>query len=147
MAKGYRVWAVLLIGAVAAVGSGCASTSESMSAAPVDLASLAGTWQGTGSGAQGLSQPITVVINAGGTYTATGGVFTSQGSAQIKEGKLVLTSGGTTGGATSGGQAANQVLTAVLSERKEPSQVVQVLTGSGVGSTGPVSFVISRPKH
>jgi hypothetical protein len=135
------MWGLLLVGVVAAVAWGCAS-SQSVSTAPMDLPSLAGTWQGTASGLQGLSQPITMRIGADGTYMTTGGVFTAQGTAQVKDGKLVLTSTGTTGG-----QAASPVATAVLSERREPSQVVQVLTGSGASSAGPYSFVVSRPKQ
>jgi hypothetical protein len=137
-----QLWGALLAGAVAALAWGCASTSESRSTGPLDLPSLAGTWQGTASGAQGLSQPITMRITADGTYTTTGGVYTAQGRAEVKDGKLVLSSSGTTGG-----QAASPVATAVLSERREPSQVVQVLTGSGASSGGPYSFVVSRPKQ
>jgi hypothetical protein len=136
-----EMWSLLLVGVVATVAWGCAS-SQSVSTAPMDLSSLAGTWQGTASGLQGLSQPITMRIGADGTYTTSGGVFTAQGTAQVKDGKLVLTSTGTTGG-----QTASPVSTAVLSERREPSQVVQVLTGSGASSAGPYSFVVSRPKQ
>ncbi len=137
-----RMWGLLLLGVVAGAAWGCASSSESMSAGPLDLPSLAGTWQGTASGTQGLSQPITMRIGADGTYSTAGGVYTAQGKAQVKDGKLILTSTGTTGG-----QAASPVTTAVLSERREPSQVVQVLTGSGASSAGPYSFVVSRPKQ
>jgi hypothetical protein len=60
----------------------------------------------------------------------------------VKDGKLVLTSASTTGG-----QAAPRVSTAVLSEKKLTTQVVQVLTGSGASTAGPFSFEVSRPKQ
>jgi hypothetical protein len=138
-----RVWNLLLVGVFVASALGCASTSESpVTGTPVDLASLAGTWQGTASGSQGLSSPVTLRLGADGTFTMTGGVYTSQGTAEVRDGKLVLTARGTTGG-----QAAPPTTTAVLSERREPSQVVQVLKGSGASSAGPYSFEVSRPKQ
>jgi hypothetical protein len=108
----------------------------------MDVPSLAGTWQGTASGSQGLPQPITMRISPDGTYSTTGGVYTAQGQAEVKDGKLILTSAGTTGG-----QAARGVATAVLTERREPSQVIQVLSGSGASGAGPYSFEVSRPKQ
>lgn len=133
----------LLMGLLVLAAAGCASRTESTTAAvPMDLRSLAGTWQGTASGTQGLSQPVTVVIASDGTYTTTGGVYTAQGTAQVKDGKLVLTST-----STSGGQTGSRVATAVLSERQQPSQVIQVLTGSGASTSGPYEFEVSRPKQ
>jgi hypothetical protein len=111
--------------------------------APLSLASLAGTWQGTASGAQGLSQPVTMMIRADGTYTVTAGVLSSQGTAQIVDGKLALSATGASGVAPS---AANRAATAVLSERAMPSQTIQVLTGQGASSAGPYTFEVSRPK-
>lgn len=137
-----QMWSLLLIGVVVAAG-GCASSTGSMtSAAPIDLPSLAGTWQGTASGPQGLSQPITMKIAADGSYSTDGGVYTALGTAQVKDGKLVLTPTSTTGGQTAG-----RVATAVFSEKRQPSQVIQVLTGSGASSSGPYSFEVSRPKQ
>jgi hypothetical protein len=140
-----RSWLVVA-GLFTVSALGCASTRESSrSVGPADLAALAGTWQGTASGAQGLSQPVTMVLGADGAYTmtgGTGGVFTSQGTAQVKDGKVIFTSR-----STSGGQTPDRVTTAVLSERTEPSQVVQVLTGSGASPAGPYSFSVSRPKQ
>ena len=138
-----HTWRLLLIGVLVVAAGGCASSTESMtSAAPIDLPSLAGTWQGTASGPQGLSQPITMKIGADGTYSVDGGVYTAQGTAQVKDGKLALTTTSTTGGQTAG-----RVATAVLSEKRQPSQVIQVLTGSGASSSGPYSFEVSRPKQ
>jgi hypothetical protein len=108
----------------------------------MDLPSIAGTWQGTASGPQGLSQPVTMMIAPGGTYTTTGGVYTAAGTAQVRDGKLVLSSTSTTGG-----QTGSRVSTAVLSERRYPSQIVQVLTGSGASTSGPYEFEVSRPKQ
>ena len=133
----------LLVGLLALAAWGCASSTESMtSSAPMDLPSLAGTWQGTASGPQGLSQPVTMIIAEGGTYTTTGGVYTAAGTAQVRDGKLVLTSTSTTSG-----QAGSRASTAVLSERRHPSQIVQVLTGSGASTSGPYEFEVSRPKQ
>ena len=133
----------LLVGLLAVAAWGCASGTESMTAAaPISLPSLAGTWQGTASGPQGLSQPYTMMIASDGTYTTTGGVYSTQGTAQVTDGKLVLTSTSTTGA-----QAASRVATVVLSERRQPSQVIQVLTGSGASTAGPYSFEVSRPKQ
>jgi hypothetical protein len=138
-----RRWGLLLVGVFAVFALGCVSTSESMkSVGPADLASLAGTWQGTATGAQGLSQPVTMMLGADGAYTMTAGVYTSQGTAQVKDSKLMLTSGSTTGG-----QTPDRVTTAALFERTEPSQVVQVLKGSGASTAGPYSFEVSRPKR
>jgi len=111
-------------------------------AAPIDLPSLAGTWHGTASGPQGSSQPITMRIAPDGAYSTDGGVYTAQGTAQVKDGELVLTPTSTTGGQTAG-----RVATAVFSEKRQPSQVIQVLTGSGASSSGPYSFEVSRPKQ
>lgn len=134
----------LLMGLTMLATAGCASSTQpATSSTPLDLPGLAGTWQGTASGSQGLSQPITMRIAADGTYSTEGGVYTARGTAQIKEGKLVLTPASTTGGQA----AAGQVATATLSERRQPSQVIQVLTGSGAGSAGPFSFEVSRPKQ
>jgi hypothetical protein len=139
----HRVWGLLWVGAFVVSALGCASTSESArSVGPTDLASLAGTWQGTASGSQGLSQPVTMRLGADGTFTMTGGVYTSQGNAEVRDGKLLLVARSTTGA-----QSAAPTATAVLSERREPSQVVQVLTGSGASAAGPYSFVVSRPKE
>ena len=138
-----RHWSLLLVGLFAGLALGCVSTSESMkSVGPADLTSLAGTWQGTASSAQGLSQPVTIMLGVDGAYTMTAGVYTSQGTAQVTDSKLTLTSRSTTGG-----QAPDRVTTAVLSERTEPSQVVQVLKGSGASAAGPYSFEVSRPKR
>lgn len=138
-----QTWSLLLIGAVVVAAAGCASRTESMTAAaPMDLPSLAGTWQGTASGPQGLSQPITMKLAADGSYSTEGGVYTARGTAQVKDGKLVLTPSSTTGGQTAGRAA-----TAVLSEKRQPSQVIQVLTGSGASASGPYSFEVSRPKQ
>ena len=136
-------WSLLLIGVLVVAAAGCASGSESMtSAAPIDLPSLAGTWQGTARGPQGLSQPMTMKIGADGTYSMDGDVYTARGTAQVTDGKLVLTPTTTTGG-----QAAGRVATAVFSEKRQPSQVIQTLTGSGASSAGPYSFEVSRPKQ
>ena len=134
------------VGLVTSAALGCVSTHEATRSIGLgDLAPLAGTWQGTASAAQGLSQPATLVINTDGTFTmtgGTGGVFMSQGTVQAKDGRIMLTSR-----STSGGQTADRVTTAVLSERAEPSQVVQVLTGAGTSAAGPYSFSVSRPKQ
>jgi hypothetical protein len=138
--KAFQLWIALTMVAI----SGCASSTQSaMSLTAVDLPRLAGTWQGTASGAQGLSQPITMRLAADGTYSTEGGVFTARGTAQVKDGKLVLTPATTTGGQAASGQVA----TASLVERREPSQVIQVLAGSGANSAGPFSFEVSRPKQ
>ena len=140
--RGHRLGS-LLVGLLALAAWGCASSTESTtSATPMDVPGLAGTWQGTASGPQGLSQPVTIMIASGGTYTTTGGVYTAAGTAQVRDGKLVLTSTSTTGG-----QTGDRVSTAVLSERRHPSQVVQVLTGSGSSTSGPYEFEVSRPKQ
>jgi hypothetical protein len=144
MLAGPPCW--LFVGLVTVAALGCVSTHEATrSIGSGDIAPLAGTWQGTASGAQGLSQPATLVLNTDGTFTmtgGTGGVFMSQGTAQVKDGRIILTSR-----STSGGQTADRVTTAVLSERTEPSQVVQVLTGSGTSAAGPYSFSVSKPKE
>jgi hypothetical protein len=138
-----RYWSLLLVGVGAAFALGCAATSESVrSVGSGDLASLAGTWQGTASGAQGLAQPVTMMLAADGAYTMTAGVYTSQGTAQVKDSKLLMSSK-----STSGGQTPDRVTTAILSERTEPSQVVEVLKGSGASTAGPYSFEVSRPKR
>src|SRR5262245_60458566 len=109
---------LLLIGMIAAASFGCVATHES--ARPIvssDLSGLVGTWQGTASGAQGLSQPATLMINGDGTYTmtgGTGGVFTSLGTTRVEDGRIVFVSR-----TTSGGQTADRITTAVLSERTE----------------------------
>ena len=146
MTRPRQMWMLLMLGILTAAVGGCASSQStapaSAMAVPMDLQSLAGTWQGTAAGAQGLSQPITFKLAPSGAYSVDGGVYTAQGTAEVKDGKLVLTSASTTGG-----QAASRVSTAVLSEKKLTTQVVQVLTGSGASTAGPFSFEVSRPKQ
>ncbi len=138
-----RHWSLLLVGLFGVFALGCASTRESMKpVGPADLTSLAGTWQGTASSAQALSQPVTIMLGTDGAYTMTAGVYTSQGAAQVTDSKLMLTSRSTTGG-----QTPDRITTAVLFERTEPSQVVQVLKGSGTSAAGPYAFEVSRPKR
>jgi hypothetical protein len=96
-----RHWSLLLVGLFGVFALGCASTRESMKpVGPADLTSLAGTWQGTASSAQALSQPVTIMLGTDGAYTMTAGVYTSQGAAQVTDSKLMLTSRSTTGGQT-----------------------------------------------
>jgi hypothetical protein len=142
-----QIRVLVVLGALTVAVGGCASSQtvapqSTASTVPMDVANLAGTWQGTASGPQGLPQPITVRIARDGTYAADAGVYTSQGTAQIRDGKLVLASTSTTGG-----QTAQRVWTAVLSEQQLQTQVIQWLKGQGSSSAGPFTFEVSRPKQ
>jgi hypothetical protein len=67
-----RHWSLLLVGLFGVFALASASTRESMkSVGPADLTSLAGTWQGTASSAQALSQPVTIMLGTDGAYTMT----------------------------------------------------------------------------
>jgi hypothetical protein len=146
MIRRHRTLRPLLVGVLAASVLGCASSSLSLqSLGPGDLTSLAGTWEGTASGLEGLSvvsrRQITLTISADGAFAASGGAYTTRGTARIKDGGLFLASG-----FQSPEQAPQQVATATLSELKEQGQVRQLLWASGFRNATSFSFMVSRPK-
>ena len=143
MGAKYRRRSLLLVAAFAVSALACASTSLSVkSLGPSDLASLAGTWQGTGRGLLAENRPITVTISADGTFTTTGTVYATQGIVQVKDGGLLFAGGFQ----AIGEQAPNYVATAMLVEEMDSGQVVQILSGSGFSNGRGISFMVSRPK-
>ena len=143
MVAKYRRRSLLLVGVFAVSALACASSSLSVkSLGPSDLASLAGTWEGTGRGLLAESTPITVTISADGTFTTTGTVYGTQGIVQVKDSGLFFAGGFQ----ASGEQAPNYVATAMLVEERDNGQVVQILSGSGFSRGRSVSFMVSRPK-
>jgi hypothetical protein len=134
---------LLLVVALAVSAVACSSGSLSVkSLGPSDLAGMAGTWEGTARGLLAASRPITMTINADGTFTTTGTVYATQGLVNVKNGGLYFAGGFQAGD----GQAPNYVATAMLVEEVENRQVIQVLSGSGFINGRSVSFLVSRPK-
>jgi hypothetical protein len=134
---------LVLVVALAVSAVACSSGSLSVkSLEPSDLASVAGTWQGTARGLLAESRPITMTINADGTFTTTGTVYATQGLVNVKNGGLYFAGGFQAGD----GQAPNYVATAMLVEEVENRQVIQVLSGSGFSNGRSVTFLVNRPK-
>jgi hypothetical protein len=138
-----RGGSLLLVGAFALSAVACASSSLAVkSLGPSDLASLVGTWQGTGRGLLAEDRPITLTIGPDGTFTTTGTVYAAQGIVQVKNGGLLFAGGFQ----ASGEQAPSYVVTAMLVEEVDRGRVVQILSGSGFTSGRGISFMVSRPK-
>src|SRR5262245_32831012 len=103
---------IAVVASVAWALAGCSTTSPLSSGGTVkaitaaDMPMLAGTWQGTMSGATGASFAATAIVNADGTYTLQGGPFRSTGQTAIKDGRLELVA---TGGGTGRGDPTMQV--------------------------------------
>jgi hypothetical protein len=134
---------LVLVVALAVSAVACSSGSLSVkSLEPSDLASVAGTWQGTARGLLAESRSITMTINADGTFTTTGTVYATQGLVNVKNGGLYFAGGFQAGD----GQAPNYVATAMLVEEVENRQVIQVLSGSGFINGRSVTFLVNRPK-
>ncbi len=131
----------MLIGVLAVSVLGCATGSSTAKAvAPGDVKSLAGTWNGTVTGPGG--KPISGVelqVSSDGTYTMLGGGFTSRGTFQVKDGKLMSTSTYTSGGVATGQRTA-------VTELSERAGGVQVLSGMGHADVGPFSYEFTRRK-
>jgi hypothetical protein len=85
------------------------------------------------------AQPGTLELAPDGSYVARAGAFSAQGTAQVKDGNLVLTSTSTTGGMATG----QRTSTASLAQRPDGTLV---LTGRGHSDTGPFDFTVTRPK-
>jgi hypothetical protein len=78
---------------------------------PSDMAKLAGTWQGTMTNVAGISWPATLTVSPDGTYTTQGGAFTSQGRAELNDGKLIFVTSYTSGGLAIDDRSGSVVLT------------------------------------
>ena len=134
---------LLLVVVLALSAVACSSGDLSVkSLGPSDLATVAGPWEGTARGLLAESRPITIIINADGTFTTTGTVYATQGLVQVKNGGLYFAGGFQAGD----GQAPNYVATAMLVEEMNNRQLIQVLTGSGFSNGRSVTFLVSRPK-
>jgi hypothetical protein len=134
------VWGCLLIALVTFGGLGCATSGTSGTAmAAKDVASLAGKWAGSVTTPAGKPVPGTLDIAPSGDYVARAGSFSAQGKAEVKGGKVVLTSTSTAGGMATG----QRTSTADLSQRSDGSLV---LTGFGHSDSGPFNFEVARPK-
>src|SRR5262249_7012615 len=132
-------WLGAVVVLLATVSLGCVGSAPTMrSLGPEDLKSLAGTWQGTVTSTRGTSSPITMRINDSGTYVWTAGVYSTQGTVQVRGSQVIFASQ-----TTSGGQSADRVASAVLSQRIDGTEV---LTGTGTSASGPFSFFVSRPR-
>jgi hypothetical protein len=81
--------------------AGCAGGGLDGRAVPVepgDMAKLTGTWQGTMIFPSGASWPATLKVYPNGTYATEAGAFTSDGKAQLKNGRLDFVTRYTSGG-------------------------------------------------
>ena len=88
MAKLWMACGVALVASVAWAMAGCGSTTLSSpgTARTVyasDLATLAGTWQGTGKGATGDTIAATLRLAPDGTYSIQAGPWSGQGKAEV----------------------------------------------------------------
>ena len=103
---------------------------------PADLASLAGRWEGFGTGPGGASTRTTFGIAPEGRYTAQIGTFTSTGTLRIAEGQLVTVPDGAARGAFA------TDLGATIEVRERDGGLV--LSGDGRSDRGPYSFEVTR---
>ncbi|MGH7309735.1 MAG: hypothetical protein ACREK6_13675 [Candidatus Rokuibacteriota bacterium] len=133
------VWAFLPIALVTVAGLGCATGTSGTAMAATDLASLAGMWSGSITTPAGRPVPGTLELAPSGDYVARAGSFSAQGKAQVKDGKVMLTSTSTAGGMATG----QRTSTANLSKRADGALV---LTGNGHADAGPFSFEVVRQK-
>ena len=148
MAKLRAVCGVALVVTVALAMAGCGSTTLSSGGTAKtvyasDLATLAGTWQGTGRGATGDTIAGTLRLNADGTYSLQAGPWTAQGKAQVVDGAVVFAAAG---GGTGRGEGA-----AAVGERTGSAVVMDegdnwALIGSGRSASGPYNFAFRKPK-
>lgn len=82
---------VVVVGALmATLVSGCAApgTAKSINS-QADVAALAGSWEGFGTGPGGRSLPTTLQIGRDGKYTMMFGAFSAAGALQAKGGNIV----------------------------------------------------------
>ena len=89
-------------------------------------------------GPSGGAIPGTFDLAPNGTYVMSAGAFSSRGTAQVKDGTVVLVATGGTGALAAGTRSS----TATLGERAG----TWVLTGSGRGEMGPFDFEVTRQK-
>jgi hypothetical protein len=135
----YGAWLSIVVFVAVAMGCASSGAGTQTALAPGDMASLAGTWDGTFTPPSGGFQPGTLTISPNGEYVARAGAFAATGKAQVKDGALMMTSTN-----TSGGIAVDQrTSTARLSRRADG---VQVLSGSGHSDAGPFNFEVTRQK-
>ncbi len=124
---------------VAALGCAGATSGTAKTIGPNDLVSLAGRWVGNITMPSGSSAPGTWDLTPAGDYTTRAGAFSATGKAQVKDGKLQLTSTSMSGGAATGPRTS----TASLSQREDGKLV---LTGSGHADSGPFNFEVTKEK-
>ena len=139
MSRRMRALSVLI--AVVTMVAGCAGGGIGGRIVPVepsDLPKLAGTWQGTMIFPSGVGYPATLIVRPNGTYTTEAGAFTSQGKAQLKNGRLDFITTYTSGGLT----VDNRTGSATLVDKGD----AWGLTGSGWADAGLYNFDFSRPK-
>jgi hypothetical protein len=117
---------------------GCAGTAAKPVAVK-DLSPLAGKWNGWVRQTTGGAVPATFELAPSGQYVTRAGAFSSQGTAQVKDGSIVLMSTGGSGrlGIT------ERTSTASLAERPDG---ILVLKGAGRDEIGPFDFEFTRQK-
>jgi hypothetical protein len=134
----------LLASALAGCGSTTFSSAGTMRTVYAsDLATLAGTWQGTGRGATGDNIPATLRLNPDGTYSLQAGPWTAQGKAEVTDGALVFSA---TGGGTGRGEGAAAVGTRTGSAVVMDEGDNWALVGTGRSASGPYNFAFRKPK-
>ena len=128
--------AVLVVMLAAACGSKSSTVTPSASpaATSIDVARLAGTWQGFADLGNGRV-PVAVKVSRDGTYASTMGAGTGNGTFQLKDGVVV-----TTGHLSGPAFGADRQSTAVLSEKDGRIQI----SGEGRSDRGPFSYVIQK---
>jgi hypothetical protein len=126
-----------ILGILIGLTTGCASRGTVKPiTGPADLASLAGRWEGFGTGPGGASTRTTFGIAPEGRYTAQIGAFTSTGMLRIADGQLVTVPEG----AARGAFATDHGATIEVRERDGGL----VLFGDGRSDRGPYSFEVTR---
>lgn len=129
-------WFTMVIGVLSLAAAGCASSGWPKFIGHDELKSVAGTWQGGLIGQTGGLLPMGVTVNADGTYATKAEAYSSQGTASVRDGTLLLQPAGTS-------QARERTVMATLSQRDDGALV---LTGSGRSEAGPFSFVVTKMK-
>lgn len=131
----------LMVAMVALTIAGCAGGGLGGRVVPVepgDMAKLVGTWQGTMIFPSGASWPATLKVYPNGTYATEAGAFTSEGKAQLKNGKLDFVTSYTSGGLA----VENRTGSASLVDQGTSWGLV----GSRWADAGLYNFDFSKPK-
>jgi heat shock protein HslJ len=135
-----KTYGLLIVALVAWAIAGCASQGVEKKLSAADAGLLPGTWGGMVDPPGGTGKvPASLTIRPDGTYSMSGGAFSTTGKAEIKDGFVQFFSASGSGPMGAGERSGS----AVLMDR----DTRWALVGSGHASTGgPFNFEFSKNK-